>query len=178
MIEVKIPVFMKKEAKRLTELERQSWEGKKLKSRFNTDLITNKFQGYLGELLFSHFLIDRCLTFDWDKSLGKADSSDFLVQGKKIDVKTGLRKKPLNTLNKDTFKLMLNKRQLLEHPNDIYFFILLQGDNPYEAKKAYLVGFVSREKALSFKDVKQSISESVWISFDEVLPPKDLEMML
>lgn len=178
MIPVKIPAWMKTRAKELANKQIKALEGTTLKSRFNTDLFTNTYQGYLGELIFSHYLIELCIDFTWDKSYGQADESDFLVNGKTIDVKTGLRKLPMKDLNPETFKLLLIERQLTEHPSDLYFFILLEGESPDKATTAWLAGFISLEKAKNWKDKVEINAKDVWIPISECLDPKDLEMML
>ena len=148
------------------------------KSRFNTDKFENEYLGYLGESIFQQWLEEKGVKHVWQvDKFGESDDFDFLISGKKVDVKTCLRKQPINNI-KSSFQLLLHNDQLGLHA-DIYFWILVCGFTPQSACNAYLVGSMSAERVLNYPVVEKLKGVfSRCISLADVIPPDQFKYVM
>lgn len=139
----------KEASKRLTKL-RNSLKGTKLKSRFNVDWETDNYRGQLGEILFENWLDKKLIRYEKDEAYGRPDKYDFLVNDYKLDLKTATRKLPMEELNPDTFKLLVNADQVEEGKHDHYVWCWVRGHDVTEALKAYFMGFYTASAVKHF----------------------------
>jgi len=148
-------------------------EGTNYKSRFNTNKKENEITGNIGEAVFHRWLKINGVEHDWQNNkIGEADDYDFLIDGKKWDVKTIMRHLPVTDL-KDNFELGVNKGQVGLHA-DYYFWVILQGHNPMAATFAYLVGSKSSNRIKEFP-VQEKITgaKAYWMPIADALPALD-----
>ena len=162
-------------AELITQKLKEELQGKGLTSRFNTNWDENVYLGNLGEILISRWLKKHGISFEWQNDrLGEPDDTDFIINNQKWDVKTALRRLPIEDIDPDNFKLFVNARQLLEHPSDYYLWILVQGPNLKHSCKAVIIGYLALGNITSFENknpLNQSSAIAKWIPISESLPP-------
>lgn len=124
-----------------------------LKSRFNTNWRENYALGMLGEILFREYLIKIEQTHKWLHTSGTADNGDFEINGTKFDIKTNLRKQPIENLT-DNYQLMLLESQIGLHA-DFYVWILVQGKDLKSAKFAKIMGFMRASRTQGYPSVQK-----------------------
>jgi len=110
--------------------------------------------GYLGEWGFKQFLDEVEVGYKWFRNTdGFSDSCDFLVMGKKIDIKTA---------SKSGYKMMMfpaNQRM----GKDIYVGAKLDGDY------VNICGYITKDTSLKEKDFGRGILTK-YIPLDELTP--------
>ena len=144
-VKIKITENMKSFAKNQTELLAEALKGKNLHSRFNTDWEQNNITGYLGECIFAEWIRVNEIAAEWQYGkLGESDDYDFLISGKKWDVKTNLRKLPIENIS-DTYGLCVHKDQVGLHA-DYYVWVLIHGIDPLKAEFGYIMGYLPANK--------------------------------
>lgn len=141
-----------------------------LKSRFNTNYEENNKIGMLGELLFKKFLDTQGMQYQTDDVVGRADKYDFLIRGKRVDLKTALRIMPMTDL-KDNYKLFLQKHQLGLH-GDVYVWIFVNGRDFDHAENAFIIGYMRAEAIKEYPINEQFASPAYAIPVGEVNPPE------
>jgi len=147
-------------------------KNKGLRNRFNSDWRENNLVGFVGELVFKKFLDGLGgVSYDWNVVVGCADDYDFLVCGKRVDVKTCLRNFPVGSIG-DNFRLMVCDAQVGLHA-DFYFWVLLEGVSFGCVRRAFLVGGMSAERVGCFPVVDKSFGRTRWVGVDEVVCPND-----
>lgn len=163
--------FAKESATKIQE----ALEGSKLKSRFNSDPYWNRYTGQLGEVIFEEWLLKKKINYDWQfMVLGEPDDYDFLINKKKWDIKTAVRRLPFDRFSPPiNFNLLLNKQQVGAHA-DYYFWIIIWGwgKTPAGAKKAYLVGSKNALSIIDYPIVEKIEGvETYEIPITDVIPP-------
>ncbi len=147
------------------------------KSRFNTDIYKNEYLGYLGESIFSQWLDENNIEYKWQRDrFGESDDYDFLINDKKVDVKTNSRRLPIDNL-KDNFQLLLHADQVGVHAH-VCFWICVVGQVTI-AEVGYLVGCMSSGRAANQPIVQKLDGVSArWINRKDVIPPRDFQTVL
>jgi hypothetical protein len=131
----------------------------KLSSRFNSDWDINNYLGALGECLFSEWLSSERIIFRWNNDVfGESDDGDFIINGRKWDVKTAWRKESIDSL-KDNYSLMLCHDQVGLHA-DNYFWIFVQGKDAYTSERAFLVGSLNQFQVRDFPVFKLIVGKN------------------
>ncbi len=148
-------------------------EGSKLTPRFQTNELENKILGYLGEIALKDWLTSKDIFFGEQRVLGKSDEYDLLINGVKVDVKTELRKFPVENI-KGNFKLMIQKDQVGLH-GSIVFWVLAHGRAIFSLDYVYLVGFLRANKIRNYGLNEANFSPCYWIPFEDVVPPEEIE---
>lgn len=139
MIKIMITEQMREEARSNASKIRNMAVQMGFKSVFQTsDPMEDHFIGYLGEIVFRNYLIYDKIQASELFVVGEPDQGDFLIGDKVIDVKTGHRKYPIESIG-DNFKFLITK-QVKE--KDIYVSILI--NNSFT--EGYLMGFIEKER--------------------------------
>ena len=141
-----------------------------LKSRFNTNYEENNKIGMLGEEIFKQYLIDIAVRYATDEPVGQPDKYDFLIRGKRIDLKTALRIMPMHEL-KDNYNLFLQKHQLGLH-GDTYIWIFINGRDFDHAENAFIIGWMRADRIKDFPIEERYASPCYSIPLGEVNPPE------
>uniref|UniRef100_A0A6M3LRR4 Uncharacterized protein n=1 Tax=viral metagenome TaxID=1070528 RepID=A0A6M3LRR4_9ZZZZ len=129
-------------AKKSTDKIQSALENSGLRSRFNTDEYENRYTGQLGECIFSRWLTNNDIKFDWQSEVtGRADDYDFIIKGHIWDVKTNIRRYPMDNFTQNGhYDILLHKYQL-KAKTGYYFWILIQTySKPQHSNIAYLCG--------------------------------------
>jgi hypothetical protein len=142
-----------------TDKLQESLKNCNLVSRFNSDWRNNNITGYMGEAIFAEYLKKIDIFGKWQNDkFGESDDFDFLINGKKWDVKTNLRILPVEQIT-DTFKLCVHVDQVGLHA-DYYVWVLLNAREPLSADFAYIVGYLPAKKINAYKPFKTLSGEN------------------
>lgn len=121
---------------------------------FNTNEIENRFIGFLGESILRRHLLSKGIPHEYAGKINhnKGDEYDFLVSGKRWDVKTNkkIHRGPELPLG---FEILIHPKQVGKHA-EYYFWILIEG-NPYQSDIAYLVGGLNAAKIENYPIVEK-----------------------
>lgn len=133
---------------------------------FHNGGINNKkfkmYEGKLGEKIFKQYLIDNNTEFIEDTSSFKeADDYDFLINNKKIDVKTRTKKFHTRTLE--------IVEQVSKRPKDVYVSVRLNEDK----KSGSILGWFFKEDMLKINRIEKNGYLDNYVLFDHELRPID-----
>jgi len=172
-IKIEITNNMREFAELQTAKLREALKGKDLHSRFNTDWRTNNLTGYLGECIFNKWLIQNNIEKTWQNNkLGESDEYDFLIKGKKWDVKTNLRHLAIERIS-DTYGLCVHKDQVGLHA-DYYVWVLIHGTDPLKAKYGYIMGYLParliKEKGEIYTTIPEKGVQAYRIKVNDAFP--------
>lgn len=140
---------------------------------FQTDPLENHILGELGEALFHKWLRKNNIKHSLDNThIGESDETDFFIGSTRWDIKTNLRKQPIENL-KENFQLMLHKEQLGRHA-DYYFWIFVLGKVPSQSRKAVLVGSLNAKRVHEYPIVEKIRDvPAYWIPLKDVKTPSE-----
>jgi|GEM_PF-2674589 hypothetical protein len=114
--------------------------------RFQTDELTNKMVGIIGEMFFELFLEEHGVPYEKDdfedrENPKNPDKFDFMIAGKKIDVKTGLFRRGVDiVLHQDSVGLLIPADQFEEKDIDIYVFVAIDQSDLI----AHVIGWIRK----------------------------------